>query len=253
MSAGVKNENAAESPRVVRKYSNRRLYDSRQSRYITLDELKDLILAGEPLRVVNAGDGLDITRQTLVQVLLSEEVFGEPVFSEQSLRNLILFFRGPMRGPMAIFFDQCAPMFMDAQKRLMDRLGSRANAEELNYFAAMQGRMVRQLLETYAFRALENYLSAQQRAERNMEQMMNMPMFGMARYFTPPFGGGGAADSNVESGEESQSGLGGESESVPSASGSSVSKSESQSGSKSGGSVGGRGRKGRKKTAPVGG
>ena len=196
---------AAAEPRVVRKYSNRRLYDSRQSRYITLDELKDLILAGEPLRVVNAGNGADITRQTLVQVLLSEEVFGEPVFSEQSLRNLILFFRGPMRGPMAIFFDQCAPMFMDAQKRLMDRLGARANAEELNYFAAMQGRMVRQLLENYAFRALENYLSAQQRAEKNMEQMMSMPMFGMARYFTPPFGNPAASAPDSPSGSDSVS------------------------------------------------
>ena len=175
-----------EEPRVVRKYSNRRLYDSRQSKYINLDELKDLILAGEPLQVVNASDGADITRQTLVQVLLSEEVFGEPVFSEQSLRNLILFFRGPMRGPMAVFFDQCAPMFLDAQKRLTDRLGSRANPEELNYFAAMQGRMVRELLENYAFRALENYITTQQRAEQNMERMLNMPMFGMAQYFTPP-------------------------------------------------------------------
>ena len=195
-----------EEPRVVRKYSNRRLYDSRQSKYINLDELKDLILAGVPLRVVNAEDGADITRQTLVQVLLSEEVFGEPVFSEQSLRNLIMFFRGPMRGPMAVFFDQCAPMFMDAQKRLMDRLGTRANPEELNYFAAMQGRMVRELLENYAFRALENYLNAQQRAEQNMERMMSMPMFGMGGYFnsggapvSPPFGGGnGAGEGEAE-------------------------------------------------------
>ena len=98
-----------EEPRVVRKYSNRRLYDSRQSKYINLDELKDLILAGEPLQVVNASDGADITRQTLVQVLLSEEVFGEPVFSEQSLRNLILFFRGPMRGPMSVFLTSAPP------------------------------------------------------------------------------------------------------------------------------------------------
>ena len=185
-SKGPNPGNGGDGPRVVRKYSNRRLYDSRQSKYITLDELKDLILAGEPLRVVGADDGADITRQTLVQVLLSEEVFGEPVFSEQSLRNLILFFRGPMRGPMAVFFDQCAPMFMDAQKRLVERLGARANPEELNYFAAMQGRMVRQLLENYAFRALENYLGAQQRAEENMERMFNLPMFGMAQYFTPP-------------------------------------------------------------------
>ena len=93
-----------EEPRVVRKYSNRRLYDSRQSKYINLDELKDLILAGEPLQVVNASDGADITRQTLVQVLLSEEVFGEPVFSEQSLRNLILFFpRSHARADVRLF------------------------------------------------------------------------------------------------------------------------------------------------------
>ena len=212
---GKNNNGDGGAPRVVRKYSNRRLYDAGQSRYITLDELKDLILAGEPLRVVNAADGADITRQTLAQVLLSEEAFGEPVFSEQSLRNLILFFRGPMRGPMAAFFDQFAPMFMDAQKRLTARLGSRANPEELNYFAAMQGRMVRRLLENYAFRALENYLTAQQRAEEGMERMMSMPMFGMAQYFSPPPSSSSVpeteSDPNAPSGPEAPSG----SESTP--------------------------------------
>ena len=77
--------------RIIKKYSNRRLYDTRQSAYVTLENLHELILQGEDFQVVNAGDGADITAQSLAQVLVSEEIWGEPLFSERSLRNLIMF------------------------------------------------------------------------------------------------------------------------------------------------------------------
>ena len=62
-----------------------------------------MVLEGTDFCVLAAKTNDDITAQTLLHVLLSEEMFGEPFFSEQSLRNLIMFMRGPMRGPMSVF------------------------------------------------------------------------------------------------------------------------------------------------------
>ena len=115
--------------RIIKKYSNRRLYDTRQSAYVTLENLHELILQGEDFQVVNAGDGADITAQSLAQVLVSEEIWGEPLFSERSLRNLIMFCGGPMRGPFLAFMEQCMAVFRKHAAAVFVAIGRRrANA-----------------------------------------------------------------------------------------------------------------------------
>lgn len=157
------------TPRIIKKYPNRRLYDTQTSRHITLEELKEWIVSGEDFRVFSA-DGEDITRQTLISILVSAEVMGQPLFSEQSLRNMVMFMQGPMRGPMRIFFEQCLPLFAHGNQQLMSKFGPLAGSRELENIALLQGGMVRQLMEQYVFRALENYLSAQ----KNMEKIMSL-------------------------------------------------------------------------------
>lgn len=160
---------AASGERIIKKYNNRRLYDTGRSCYITLDELKEMIVNGEEFRVCTT-DGEDITRQTLITVLLSGEVMGQPLFSEQTLRNMVMFMQGPMRGPMKVFFEQCLPLFARSNSELMEKFGSAIGSSELDSLAILQGKMVRQLMEQYVFRSLESYLSAQ----KNMEKMMSM-------------------------------------------------------------------------------
>ena len=160
---------ASGAPRIIKKYPNRRLYDTQTSCHITLDELKEWIVAGEDFRVHSA-EGEDITRQTLISILVSAEVMGQPLFSEQSLRNMVMFMQGPMRGPMRVFFEQCLPLFARGNEQLMNKFGALAGSRELENLALLQGGMVRQLMEQYVFRVLENYLSAQ----KNMEKIMAM-------------------------------------------------------------------------------
>ncbi len=84
-------------PRIVKKYGNRRLYDTRESRYVNLDELLDLVTA-EEVRVVDAGSGEDLTERTLTQALVGEE---ESLVPTQLLRALLRYRKGPRRSDFA--------------------------------------------------------------------------------------------------------------------------------------------------------
>lgn len=173
------------APRIVKKYSNRRLYDTRQSCYITLENLKEMIMAGEDFRVENAKDGADITRQILSQIVLDEEVFGVPLFSEQTLRNLIMFCGHPMHGALSGFLDNCVPMFADMQRRFSRQFGDdgpvgRASAagREWEQFAAMQGQMLSRLAEDYFRRNMDAYVRAQKQFRDSAEKMFRNAAFG---------------------------------------------------------------------------
>ena len=108
----------------------------------------------------------DITAANLVACFVVEEMFGEPFFSEQSLRNLIMFMRGPMRGPMSVFFDQCMPSFINAHKSFSAKLGASATPAEMENLAMLQGRLIKQMLEQYVFRGLENYLDTHKKCSK---------------------------------------------------------------------------------------
>src|SRR5678815_698647 len=91
---------SASGTRVVKKYGNRRLYDTRDSRYINLEELVDLIAAEEDLRVVDAGSGEDLTDKTLRQAVLSEDggKRGVSLVPSDLLKALLRYRKGPARG-----------------------------------------------------------------------------------------------------------------------------------------------------------
>ena len=172
--------------RIIKKYSNRRLYDTRQSAYVTLENLHELILQGEDFQVVNAGDGADITAQSLAQVLVSEEIWGEPLFSERSLRNLIMFCGGPMRGPFLAFMEQCMPFFENTQRQFSSQLGGDAQtrARAMEHLAVMQGRIVRQVMENFASQTLGAYLKMQKEIESGARRAWDFANY--ADFFSPP-------------------------------------------------------------------
>ena len=178
---------ATETPeRTIKKYANRRLYDAARSRYITLDELKQMTVEGEPFCVRDAKTGEDITRAALLQALLAEESFARPVLSEQSLRNLVAFFHGPFRGPAAAYFEQCLPVFLESQRRMRDKFGASLSASEMEKFAALQGAMTRRVLEQYIFGGMENFAQAQEQMRENMQKMFGGGMFNAPDFFAPP-------------------------------------------------------------------
>ena len=84
--------------RLIKKYPNRRLYDTQTSAYVTLADIKDLVMANEAFKVVDAKTDDDLTRNILMQIILEEEALGEPVFSSQMLSQIIRFYGHSMHA-----------------------------------------------------------------------------------------------------------------------------------------------------------
>jgi len=84
-------------PRIIKKYANRRLYDTGASQSITLQDVRDLIGAGHRVKVVEAKTGRDVTRSVLLQIVADQEMLGRPVLSNEFLESMIRVSSNPMR------------------------------------------------------------------------------------------------------------------------------------------------------------
>ena len=92
--------------RVIKKYPNRRLYDTETSAYITLAEVKQFVLSQETFVVQDARSGEDLTRSILLQVILEEETGGVPMFSSDMLANIIRYYGHSMQGLMGSYLER---------------------------------------------------------------------------------------------------------------------------------------------------
>ncbi len=111
-------------PRVIRKYPNRRLYDTADSRYITLADVRRLVTAGVDFVVIDKQSGRDITRGIMLQVIASQEHDGEPVMSREFLSQVIRAHGSTMQGLLGSYLEQCLALFMTRQQPLRERVGS---------------------------------------------------------------------------------------------------------------------------------
>ena len=122
---GVTNVTGATSaiggPRVLKKYPNRRLYDTQLSSYITLADVKVMVLTGELFEVRDAKTGDDLTRSILLQIILEEETGGVPIFSAPMLAQLIRFYGHSMQGMMGSYLERNLQIFTDIQARLAEQ------------------------------------------------------------------------------------------------------------------------------------
>jgi polyhydroxyalkanoate synthesis repressor PhaR len=105
--------------RVLKKYPNRRLYDTQSSSYITLADVKQMVLDGAPFEVRDAKSGEDLTRSILLQIILEEESAGVPMFSTETLSQMIRFYGHAMQGAMGAWFEQNMKAFADMQGRVL--------------------------------------------------------------------------------------------------------------------------------------
>jgi len=107
--------------RVIRKYANRRLYDSQESRHLTLDEVRQLIVDGERIRVEDAKSGADLTRSVLLQIIMEREESGEPLLSAPLLERLIRFYGGEMQGFLASYLERSVETFSLRHEALQEQ------------------------------------------------------------------------------------------------------------------------------------
>jgi polyhydroxyalkanoate synthesis repressor PhaR len=142
--------------RAIKKYPNRRLYDTKTSSYITLSDMKDMVMACEHFVVLDAKSGEDLTRSILLQIILEEESAGLPMFSTQSLAQIIRFYGNTMQGLMGNYLEKNIQSFIDLQSRLAENSVVNIQAplmqnvmggymeQSRNLFSQMQEQMAKQ-------------------------------------------------------------------------------------------------------------
>ena len=108
--------------RLIKKYANRRLYDASISKHVTLEDIRDLIVRGEKIKVVEDKTGEDITRLILLQVIAEQEQFGKPILTTQLLESIIRYYGGPMQDFMAGYLEQSVAAFMRQQESVQQQI-----------------------------------------------------------------------------------------------------------------------------------
>jgi polyhydroxyalkanoate synthesis repressor PhaR len=108
--------------RVIKKYPNRRLYDTRISSYITIEDVRQLIVEGEEFEVRDARSGQDLTRCVLLQIICEHEQEGEPILSTQLLGQVIRFYGDSLQSFMGNYLEQSMQLFLDQQQQFRQQM-----------------------------------------------------------------------------------------------------------------------------------
>ncbi|MBW8368317.1 MAG: polyhydroxyalkanoate synthesis repressor PhaR [Arenimonas sp.] len=110
--------------RIIKKYPNRRLYDTEISSYITLEDVRQLIVDREEFIVRDAKSGNDLTRSVLMQIIAEHEEHGQPIFSAEMLTQVIRFRGDSLQGVMGSFLERSLQFFLDQQQQFRGQIGS---------------------------------------------------------------------------------------------------------------------------------
>ena len=167
------------SARVIKKYPNRRLYDTQTSSYITLADVKDLVLKHQNFQVVDAKSNEDLTRQILLQIILEEESAGSPMFSHDALTHLIRFYGNAMQGIMGNYLERNIQAFIEIQKNLQEQSralygdSAKGNQEVWSQFLTFQGPAMQSLMQTYLEQSKNMFAQMQDQLQSQTRNMFN--------------------------------------------------------------------------------
>ena len=185
-------EEKMETPaRLIKKYPNRRLYDTKTSSYITLADVKQMVLKNEDFQVLDAKTNEDLSRQILLQIILDEESGGMPMFSSDLLSQMIRSYGSAMQGFMGSYLDKNLEGFQQMQKALQEQSqklygdNSKSSQEIWAQFMNMQGPAMQGLMQAYMEQSQKMFAQFQdqmQNQARNMFTGFQFPGF-------PPQGG----------------------------------------------------------------
>jgi len=157
--------------RLIKKYPNRRLYDTKTSAYITLADVKELVLKQEEFQVVDAKTNEDLTRSILLQIILDEENAGTPMFTSDVLSQFIRSYGNAMQGMMGGYLERNVQLFSELQKRLQEQsqalYGTNAKASQdlWNQFMSFQGPAMQSLISAYMEQSRNVFMQMQQQLQ----------------------------------------------------------------------------------------
>jgi polyhydroxyalkanoate synthesis repressor PhaR len=162
--------------RLIKKYPNRRLYDTQTSTYITLADVKQLVLDHENFQVVDAKSGEELTRPILLQIILEEEAGGVPMFSSQMLSQVIRFYGNAMQGMMGSYLEKNIQAFIDIQGKLSEQSKAfyetnKIGPEMWTQFVNMQSPMIQSMMSNYIEQSKNLFVQMQENMQNQARSM----------------------------------------------------------------------------------
>ncbi|HEY8624070.1 MAG TPA: polyhydroxyalkanoate synthesis repressor PhaR [Casimicrobiaceae bacterium] len=157
--------------RVIKKYPNRRLYDTANSGYITLADVKQMVLEFIDFQVIDAKSGDDLTRGILLQIILEEESAGMPMFSSEMLSQMIRFYGNALQGIMGNYMEQNVKAFLVIQNKLQDQAKQIYGDKMMltpdlwKQFLQMQAPAMQGMLGNYLEQSAKLFMDMQQRMQ----------------------------------------------------------------------------------------
>ena len=171
--------------RLIKKYPNRRLYDTQTSSYITLTDVKQLVLDSEEFTVVDAKSNEDLTRSILLQIILEEEANGAPMFSSVVLAQIIRYYGHAMQGMMGSYLEKNVQAFTDIQHKFTGTSagtfeGKPFSPEMWTQFMNVQGPMMQGMMNNYIDQSKSLFVQMQEQMQNQSKSLFgNFP-------FVPP-------------------------------------------------------------------
>jgi polyhydroxyalkanoate synthesis repressor PhaR len=162
--------------RLIKKYPNRRLYDTQTSTYITLADVKQLVLDNENFQVVDAKSTEDLTRPILLQIILEEEAGGMPMFSAVMLSQIIRFYGNAMQGMMGSYLEKNIQAFIDIQGKLSEQSkafyeSNKIGPEMWTQFVNMQSPMIQSMMSNYIEQSKNLFVQMQENMQNQARSM----------------------------------------------------------------------------------
>jgi len=157
--------------RIIKKYPNRRLYDTETSTYITLAEIRQLVMQTAIFVVRDAKSNEDLTRSILLQIILEEETGGAPMFTEAVLANIIRFYGNAMQSFMGSYLEKNVQSFMDLQVKMAEK-SKGLSPEMVAQFMNAQSPMMQGMMGTYVEQSKSVFTQMQEQMQKQSEQML---------------------------------------------------------------------------------
>ncbi len=169
---------SSDTVRLIKKYPNRRLYDTQTSAYITLSDVKQLVLDADVFKVVDAKSGEDLTRSILLQIILEEETGGVPMFSANMLSQIIRFYGHAMQGVMGSFLEKNMQAFMEIQDRMAEQskglYGNQFGPETWAQFMSLQAPVLQNMMTNYVDQSKNLFVQMQDQMQDQTRSMFSV-------------------------------------------------------------------------------
>lgn len=170
--------------RLIKKYPNRRLYDTAASAYVTLNDIKHLVLQNHSFKVFDAKTGDDLTRSVLLQIILEEESGGVPMFTGPMLEHIIRFYGHARQSMMGVYLEKSMQAFIDVQSELAGQSkgwyeGAPFTADMWAQFLNVQAPVMQGVMSDYIEQSKNLFMQMQEQMQNQTKDLLNRFPFGM--------------------------------------------------------------------------